>query len=190
MPLPVVNVYPLRKTLPTIFMYFPHHYFSVKYLCFFLHRLAPVPDCLKSNRILFSALTLMMFCWHICVYESQYFSGWILINKNTSFPSSFLFLFAQFRSFPLPSPTAWHCGAGFRNGNEMHGGTVSKSSRLNISLNGPANVCRFFLFKLAQNIGSGAKGVERALQWTPALLTPHDVFMCSGVIAWIITSTR
>lgn len=60
---------------------------------------------------------------------------------------------------------------------------MSKRSRLNISLNGPANVCRFFLFKLAQNIGSGAKGAESALQWTPALLTPHDVFMCLGVIA-------
>lgn len=38
----------------------------------------------------------------------------------------------------------------------------------------------FFLFKLAQSIGSGAKGAGRTLQWTPALLTPHDVFMCLG----------
>lgn len=47
----------------------------------------------------------------------------------------------------------------------------------------------FFLFKWTQNIGSGAKSAGGTLQWTPAPLTPHDVFMCWSVIAWIITST-
>lgn len=71
---------------------------------------------------------------------------------------------------------------GLGNGNEMHGGTVSKSSRLSISLNHAGNVFRCFFFslsfKLAQNIGFRAKGAKRGLLWTPALLTPHDVFGC------------
>lgn len=95
----------------------------------------------RSNGILFSTLTLM-FCWHICVWDAHYLSSWILkhfpLLQNMSFP------FPLPTPFPLSSTTTWCFNAGFRNGNEMHGGTVSKSSRLNISLNGPANVCRFF----------------------------------------------
>lgn len=35
----------------------------------------------------------------------------------------------------------------------------------------------FFKFKLAQNIVLEAQGAERARQWTPALLTPHDHYV-------------
>lgn len=195
MPVPVVNVYPNHKTLPTI-SYIFHTIISLSNICF-LHFLAPVPVCLKRATEFYF---LPWPCWcsadtSVCASHNN-FSSWILkyflLPQKTphhSLPLSFSSS-PNFTPFHLSSPTTWHCNAGFRNGNEMHRGTVSKSSRLNISLNGPANVCIFFLFKLAQNIGTGAKGAERAPQWTPALLTPHDVFMCLGVIAWIITSMR
>lgn len=44
---------------------------------------------------------------------------------------------------------------------------------------------QIFLFKLAQNIVSGAKGAEGALQWTPALLTPHDHYVHMFVYDWM-----
>ena len=100
---------PKTEESPCNFMYFPRHYFSVSYLCFFLHFLAPVLVCLKSNRILFSTLTLMMLCWHIRVYESQYFSSWILkrfplagITTRLSLhpQPSFLFLFLPILLIP------------------------------------------------------------------------------------------
>lgn len=140
---------------------------------------------------------------HLCVQVSIFFTLntlsiiFLLEKNNTSFPfSPILFPFPLFRPIllisPLSSPTTWHCNAGFRNGNEVPGGIVSKSSRLNISLNGPANVCMFFKNSnypriLAQE--PRVRGGGGTLQWTPALLTPHDAFMCLGVIAWIITST-
>lgn len=61
---------------------------------------------------------------------------------------------------------------------------MSKSSRLNISLNGPANVCIFFLNSNYPRILALEPRVQGGgtLQWTPALLTPHDAFMCLGVM--------
>lgn len=105
-------------------------------------------------------------------------------RKHVISPSCcFYFSLSDLSERTASVPTSWRCSAGFRNGNEESSGTVSKSSRLNISLNGWANVCFFsffFKFKLAQKFGSRASSAARTLPWTPALLTPTWCVHVSG----------
>lgn len=119
MPVPVVSVYPNRKTLPTISYLFHTIISLVKYLCFFSALSCTCAGLFKkSNRILFSTLTLMMFCWHICVRESHYFSSWIL--KHFSSRHSLPLCFSSPPNFtPFPSLLPPHDTAMLASGMEM-----------------------------------------------------------------------
>lgn len=145
----------LHNTDECVFMsiFFQHRMFPHFLFFFFLHHF---PFCASyqcyRNEILFkSALTLLMLCWHICENKTLCFSNpsgcFLLRIFLGTFSSVFclvLFPFPHCSHFPVLISIVQYCTAVFRNGNEALCGTVSKSNWLNISLNGPANVCRLF----------------------------------------------